>query len=914
MTARLDLSIPSLKQPQTEQDYLDEVEKAIKADYKSMLGTTGSPVRINPWSFIGTLGTKKQALAVAREIDVQRGVQPDSTTRSEVKEADNATDSSHSTARRLPSGARPPSNGQNLEAATSEKHDFAAGQNSNDESIRNVAGQSTPLAQTRMAGGSKNGKDTQRDLDLQKEELMKEDARRETLEDILELRDEIEKLKAINETQRQDQEKMNDEVVQIKKALRDKTKEITSLEEIVNTKESSIVAREEQLNELRRLAELKEQERIREIDSYKTRIKAIQSLMASNGKTVAIGKDGEHASKYHASIDTMLEKLKCQAIEKSLEINELLKREAQNSKKKVEELNAQFKLEKNQVQEQHKEQLNKLEQLLNANSESIKSMVCEINEKSKIVISNVEEINQMKRSASDLEAENLNLKKEFADSKDTINKLQNELREKGANFGKVKNEICSEKKDLENKLVKCENLIEVLKKRITEKETDLEKQIAENLQGTREKTKLNARLTESNTFANQLKKDIASAATTTEEAVRNYEKILKQYSEETKKHEVTSECLRNVTSLSADFQRFVRSLKLFNIELGLIIETSFNRKEHGDSFESFFCMEHENIVGFYYEKQQNKHNELQDNLQRITEENRSLLNDIDTKWKSAVEEQKRRTQLLIKDLANAKSNKEHLEYRVSELEKTLTDNQRNKELMMNEKEKILTVNASLLDEVEGIRKSAMEESEQKLNDLLNRVEEFAKNISEIQEQIINENEQQKVLKDTVSVKDAKIQELEDKYYRVDEALREKSIEFQKLQGDISKRINFEIAHKSRPDIEKTNYAALMIDKVDYIDMVELQNIVKNLILLLEIPFNKLTKKSPLVAIYLKYERPIFSHFANRLHYEIFNEPIDMKGFTSDAYDQYTENHSMTTIQHPLESCLDNLYQKIVSRM
>lgn len=105
----------------------------------------------------------------------------------------------------------------------------------------------------------------------------------------------------------------------------------------------------------------------------------------------------------------------------------------------------------------------------------------------------------------------------------------------------------------------------------------------------------------------------------------------------------------------------------------------------------------------------------------------------------------------------------------------------------------------------------------------------------------------------------------------------------------------------------------MISKVDSIDRVELQNIVKNLILLLEIPFNKLTKKGPLVAIYLKYERPIFSYFANRLHFELFNEAIDMRRFTNEAYDQYTDTHNMNTIKHPLESCLENLYQKLVSR-
>ena len=86
---------------------------------------------------------------------------------------------------------------------------------------------------------------------------------------------------------------------------------------------------------------------------------------------------------------------------------------------------------------------------------------------------------------------------------------------------------------------------------------------------------------------------------------------------------------------------------------------------------------------------------------------------------------------------------------------------------------------------------------------------------------------------------------------------------------------------------------------------------KQLVVLLEVPYTKLRRKIPLIAIYLKYERNLYGYFANRLYYSRFNVPIDSQLLTHEAYMQYQRTGDIDGIVHPLGECLDNLYGDIL---
>lgn len=269
------------------------------------------------------------------------------------------------------------------------------------------------------------------------------------------------------------------------------------------------------------------------------------------------------------------------------------------------------------------------------------------------------------------------------------------------------------------------------------------------------------------------------------------------------------------------------------------------------------------------------------------------------------------------------------EKKSKELESRQLQSQEEKATMLKEKNDLIREQAALNNTINVLKGSHFNKEQDKILSLVEKMDKVTTTITQIREQIRQEAEENAKLKSSIESKEKELndirKECNDQILKLEEydnikvllesketelaqlqplyaqqkaELDQLTIDLKRLEGDQSRRITYEVARQSRPDIDRALYDKLMISKVDSIDRVELQNIVKNLILLLEIPFNKLTKKGPLVAIYLKYERPIFSYFANRLHFELFNEAIDMRRFTNEAYDQYTDTHNMNTIKHP----------------
>ncbi|KAG0671411.1 hypothetical protein C6P45_000578 [Maudiozyma exigua] len=139
-------------------------------------------------------------------------------------------------------------------------------------------------------------------------------------------------------------------------------------------------------------------------------------------------------------------------------------------------------------------------------------------------------------------------------------------------------------------------------------------------------------------------------------------------------------------------------------------------------------------------------------------------------------------------------------------------------------------------------------------------------------------------------------------------------QIQSLIGDEHMKITFEQILLNNKGITKETFDQLEVDQIDELTIVELQNVIKNLIIFLNIPFSKMTQKIPLIGIYLMYERNIYAHFANRLYYQIHGIQITLADFNREAYSQYTVNKTLDNIKHPLEACLDNLCARIITKL
>lgn len=811
-------------------EYYGSGDRDSAPNYNLMLGTAGSPVRINPWNFIGSFNPKKQALAIARDIDLQRGIQLDSSTSQEGAGSDNGEESTTSTVRRLPSGAKPPSSAHSIQATTPVKPNSAGASSSNEESINNVAGQSTPLTQGKVVLAADKQNDPSIKLNTIKEGPPINRIEKTEIEDNSSLRDEIDRLKEVNETQKIAQAKTRIEIQRIKGSLDDKTAEINSLQEIITSKENALITRDDQLAEVKKLLEVKDEHKAEEVRNLKKILREIESECLVDRE----GDDSRGTSeKLQSSLSSMLLDLKSRILKQELERKEAFKTEKKNWSTKIDELNQKTALEKDEAERVHAEEKSQLNEL-------------------------VKEISEKQKSAQDA------------------------------------NE-------------KANRIYSPMEKELKSLKLKMEKQLTENIS-------LQSRISDSSKLINELKGDIASAASTTEEAVRNYEKLSKALEDEKRNHVIAKQRLKDIIASSEKFKKFVQLISLFEKDLGEIVINCFGRNSTDPNFESYFRSIHDNIIGFNTKELEDKRVNLLHDLEMAKEQNRNLVNEIENKWKPDLKKQTQGLEELKIELEVVKEHNTCFTDQKFELEKKLKAIQEDKESLLLQRDTMLATNTSLFREVESLKRGKLDEYQGKLSQLFEKFEEFTGIISRVQQQISMESERQKLLSNSITAKDSELKQLQEDLQQTEVSLQEKTSQLKKIQGDISKRITFQLACRSRPDIDRENYANLMIDKVDTIDMVELQNIVKNLILLLEIPFNKLTKKSPLVAIYLKYERPIFSHFANRLHYEIFNEPIEMKSFTNEAYDQYTESHKMSTITHPLESCLENLYQKLVSKI
>ena len=206
----------------------------------------------------------------------------------------------------------------------------------------------------------------------------------------------------------------------------------------------------------------------------------------------------------------------------------------------------------------------------------------------------------------------------------------------------------------------------------------------------------------------------------------------------------------------------------------------------------------------------------------------------------------------------------------------------------------------LLEFKEGMK--FMDEERQKFSQRVLKFDETSNFVSE----------NQGFLEDSISKCVIEIERLLKSLESRERRILELERELWTTQGNQAERLTFEKLAAINSAVTKETYNYLGCDSIDLLTNVELGNTVKQLVVLLEVPYTKLRRKIPLIAIYLKYERNLYGYFANRLYYSRFNVPIDSQLLTHEAYMQYQRTGDIDGIVHPLGECLDNLYGDILS--
>ncbi|CCK70552.1 Ady3p KNAG_0E02930 [Huiozyma naganishii CBS 8797] len=132
-----------------------------------------------------------------------------------------------------------------------------------------------------------------------------------------------------------------------------------------------------------------------------------------------------------------------------------------------------------------------------------------------------------------------------------------------------------------------------------------------------------------------------------------------------------------------------------------------------------------------------------------------------------------------------------------------------------------------------------------------------------------------------------------------------------LEGDKDKSVLWEDLCSIQPEATEEY---LQFERFDSLTYVELQNIVKKLVVMLMIPMDKVDKRLIMTGIALKYERNVYSYFANRLNYLLHKEKIPIKEYQQCAYQQFKCTGTLEGINHGLTDKLEELYNDIAEKI
>lgn len=181
-----------------------------------------------------------------------------------------------------------------------------------------------------------------------------------------------------------------------------------------------------------------------------------------------------------------------------------------------------------------------------------------------------------------------------------------------------------------------------------------------------------------------------------------------------------------------------------------------------------------------------------------------------------------------------------------------------------------------------------------LRDNLTNVQNILKDVeSQLGIELANNNE----LKENVQLHDITVNNLSDQYNR--------------LQGDLTQKLHWNQLKGINRDSNKWK---MDLERIEMMSHVELQNIVKQLVMFLDIPLNKIKTQLIKIGISLKYERNLSKYFIGKISYQLTGQPIDFNKYQKEAFQKFQKDNSLDNIVHPLQAKLDTLLDELLLKL
>lgn len=138
-----------------------------------------------------------------------------------------------------------------------------------------------------------------------------------------------------------------------------------------------------------------------------------------------------------------------------------------------------------------------------------------------------------------------------------------------------------------------------------------------------------------------------------------------------------------------------------------------------------------------------------------------------------------------------------------------------------------------------------------------------------------------------------------------------SDQYNKLQGDLTQKLGWKRLKGINRDSNKWKKD---IERIEMMSHVELQNIVKQLVIFLDIPLDKIKTRLIKISISLKYERNLSIYFIGNINYQLTGQQINFNQYQREAFQQFQRDNSLDNIVHPLQTRLDTLLDEVLLKL
>lgn len=341
-----------------------------------------------------------------------------------------------------------------------------------------------------------------------------------------------------------------------------------------------------------------------------------------------------------------------------------------------------------------------------------------------------------------------------------------------------------------------------------------------------------------------------------------------------------------------NLQSVIAGVTLFGVVLGKIILEYIESNDSNNSFDSFIKISNPEIIRFHVNNDETKLSDLSvkvatkeeeiDRLSKIVAAEKDNANQLKVQLNKTKEAQEKAQLLVSDDL------KEGIEVR-KELEKCTQS--LNDLASQHEKEICKLMNELLVkqDEITTLKRDFFQKQEEMRTEILVQEQRRMKQETELMD------------------KEVELDRLRIEVAQLTSEYQELRVKFERCVGDPNDELSYTELREKYSMINIKMFNDLGLDDMENLTLMELRNILKQCVILLNIPYNKLLARIPLIHLTLNQERRALEHFTNKVHYTIHGTTIAWKKFRDDAYYEFVKQKYPAKLHHKIEDCLDNLY-------